>query len=143
MKYPYDSSLMVFGTLDGEVVVINHESGKIVSHAQSIGANHSILGLCWLNKDPTKLIVGSDNGTLQLYDVNRMRSTVLPSRYVGGSSSRNPATYTYEQFEQLTYVHVNATDNIFFLVDIQNMLLCMMSAVENDYKFLKISTMNI
>ena len=70
MKYPSDFSLMVFGTMDGEVVVINHESGKIVGHVQSVGANQSILGLCWLNKDPTKLIVGSDNGTLQLYDVN-------------------------------------------------------------------------
>ena len=40
-----------------------------------------------------------------------MRSTILPSRYVGGSSSRNPTTYTYEEFEQLTSVHVNATDN--------------------------------
>lgn len=111
--HPSDASLMVFGTLDGEVVVINHESGKIVGHVQSVGANHSILGLCWLNKDPSKLIAGSDNGTLQLYDVNRMRSTVLPSRYGAGSSSRNPATYTYEEFEQLTSVHINATDNYF------------------------------
>lgn len=78
------------------MVVINHESGKIVGHVQSVGANHSILGLCWFNKDPSKLIAGFDNGTLQLYDVNRMRSTILPSRYGAGSSSRNPATYTYE-----------------------------------------------
>ncbi|KAH9314285.1 hypothetical protein KI387_022912, partial [Taxus chinensis] len=111
--HPLDSSLMVFGTLDGEVVVINPESGKLVGHVQSVGANHSILGLCWFSKDPTKLIAGSDNGTLQLYDVNQMRSPVLPGRYGATSSNRNPASYTYEEFEQLTSVHINATDDYF------------------------------
>eukprot|EP01018_Ginkgo_biloba_P003123 Gb_13353 [translate_table: standard] len=112
--HPCDPSLMVFGTLDGEVVVINHESGKIVGHVQSVGATHSILGLCWLNKDPAKLIAGSDNGTLQLYDVNQMRSTIsVPGRYGANSSNRNPASYTYEEFEQLTSVHINATDDYF------------------------------
>jgi hypothetical protein len=46
---------MVFGTLHGEVVVVNHESDKVVGYVQSIGAPHSILGLCWLNKDPNKV----------------------------------------------------------------------------------------
>ncbi|GLJ14208.1 hypothetical protein SUGI_0228050 [Cryptomeria japonica] len=108
-----DSNLMVFGTLDGEVVVINHESGKLVGHVQSVGANHSILGLCWFSKDPTKLIAGSDNGTLQLYDVNRMRSALLSGRCGANSSNRNPSSYTYEEFESLTSVHINATDNYF------------------------------
>lgn len=53
--HPTDSSLMVFGTLDGEVVVINHESEKIVSHIPSLGAMHSVLGLCWLKKYPSKV----------------------------------------------------------------------------------------
>jgi hypothetical protein len=53
--HPTDPSLMVFGTLHGEVVVINHESDKIVGHVQSNSSTHSILGLCWLNKDPNKV----------------------------------------------------------------------------------------
>lgn len=51
--HPLDPSLMVFGTLDGEVVVLNHESGKIVRYIPSHGALSSILGLCWLKMYPS------------------------------------------------------------------------------------------
>lgn len=53
--HPSDSSLMVFGTLDGEVIVVNHEKGTIVSYISSLGTMNSVLGLCWLKKCPTKV----------------------------------------------------------------------------------------
>lgn len=53
--HPLDSCLMALGTLDGEVVVINHESGKIVRYIPSIGAMNSVLGLSWLKKHPSKV----------------------------------------------------------------------------------------
>jgi WD40 repeat protein len=135
--HPTEASYMVFGTLHGEVVVVNHESDKVVGYVQSIGAPHSILGLCWLNKDPNKLIAGSDNGSLQLYDVNHMRASMVTAvgrrgglsnttRYEsagywgqqsGGSVSsrvnRSPTIHTYDDFEQLTSVHINSTDDYF------------------------------
>ena len=51
--HPLDPSLMVYGTLDGEVVVLNHESGKILRYIPSHGAQSSILGLCWLRTYPS------------------------------------------------------------------------------------------
>lgn len=53
--HPSDPSLMVFGTLDGELVAVNHESGKLVSYLPSSGGAGSILGLCWLRNHPSKV----------------------------------------------------------------------------------------
>lgn len=51
--HPSDSGLMVFGTLDGEIVVINPDNGKVISYLPSVGTDNSILGLCWLKRDPS------------------------------------------------------------------------------------------
>ncbi|KAF2320979.1 hypothetical protein GH714_032380 [Hevea brasiliensis] len=104
--HPSISSLLVFGTLDGEVVVVNHENEKIVSYVPSLGAMNSVLGLCWLKRYPSKLIAGSDNGSLKLYDVEHMPPT-LTGIYSGAGS------VTFDDFDQLTSVHVNATDELF------------------------------
>nr|KYP75301.1 WD repeat-containing protein 5B [Cajanus cajan] len=104
--HPSDSSLMVFGTLDGEVVVINHENEHIVSYIPSLGAMNSVLGLCWLKKYPSKLIAGSDNGSLKLYDILQ-----IPRKVTGAHG--NFGCVTFDEFDQLTSVHVNSTDELF------------------------------
>ncbi|KAM7482443.1 hypothetical protein LguiB_007026 [Lonicera macranthoides] len=98
--HPSNPSLLVFGTLDGEVVVVNHESEKIVSYIPSRGAMNSVLGLCWLKNYPSKLIAGSDNGSLKLYDIQYMPSTTTGS-------------VSFDEFDQLTSVHVNSTNDFF------------------------------
>lgn len=90
---------MVIGTLDGEVVVVNHESEKIVRYIPSHGAMNSVLGLCWLKKYPSKLISGSDNGLLKLYDIQRINP--------------NGCSVSFDEFDQLTSVHVNSMDEFF------------------------------
>ncbi|OMO63300.1 hypothetical protein COLO4_32560 [Corchorus olitorius] len=104
--HPTNSSLMVFGTLDGEVVVVNHENEKIVSHIPSLGVMNSVLGLCWLKKYPSKLIAGSDNGSLRLYDIQHWAPTLKRTHTGAGS-------VTFDEFDQLTSVHVNSTDELF------------------------------
>ncbi|XP_011001526.1 PREDICTED: uncharacterized protein LOC105108772 [Populus euphratica] len=104
--HPSLSSLMVFGTLDGEVVVVNHENGKVVRYVPSLGAMNSVLGLCWLKKYPSKLIAGSDNGSLKLYDIEHLPPTVT-GMYLGAGS------ITFDDFDQLTSVHINSTDELF------------------------------
>ncbi|KAL8205157.1 hypothetical protein R6Q57_008708 [Mikania cordata] len=104
--HPCNSSLMVIGTLDGEVVVVSHESEKIIQYIPSHGTMNSILGLCWLKKYPTKLIAGSDNGLLKLYDIQHIPSTnnaIYPSC----------ASVSFDEFDQLTSVHVNSLDELF------------------------------
>ncbi|CAA0807448.1 transducin family protein / WD-40 repeat family protein [Striga hermonthica] len=102
--HPTDSSLMVIGTLDGEVVIVNHENGKIVSYIPSLGALNSVLGLCWLKKYPSKLIAGSDNGSLRLYDIRH---------YTSRQMHHNRGSVFFDDFDQLTSVHVNSTDELF------------------------------
>ncbi|KAI3523977.1 hypothetical protein L1887_02537 [Cichorium endivia] len=103
--HPTNSSLMVVGTLDGEVVVVNHESEKVVRYIPSHGEMNSVLGLCWLKKYPSKLISGSDNGLLKLYDIQHIHSDsgLYPT----------PASVSFDEFDQLTSVHVNSTDELF------------------------------
>ncbi|XP_075511164.1 protein DWD HYPERSENSITIVE TO UV-B 1 isoform X4 [Primulina tabacum] len=104
--HPSDSSLMAVGTLDGEVVVINHESEKIVSYIPSLGAMNSVLGICWLKNYPSKLIAGSDNGSLRLYDVQRMAIT-------SGGIYDSRGCVMFDEFDQLTSVNINSTDELF------------------------------
>lgn len=53
--HPSDPSLMAVGTLDGEVIVLNHETDNIVSCISPLWQLNGILGLCWLKGQPSKV----------------------------------------------------------------------------------------
>ncbi|XP_031116324.1 uncharacterized protein LOC116020023 isoform X2 [Ipomoea triloba] len=104
--HPSDPGLMSCGTLDGEVIIVNHEKGNVFTYIPPFGMSSSVLGLCWLNKHPSKLLVGCDNGSLRLYDINHVMAEAE-----GIYCSSGPVTF--EKFEHLTSVHVNSTDDRF------------------------------
>lgn len=53
--HPSDASLMAVGTLNGEVAVLNHETGNVVKHISPYWQVNGILGLCWLKQHPSKV----------------------------------------------------------------------------------------
>ena len=71
--HPQREGVMVFGTLRGDVVVTDHDTGVVANHFDSGLAEDdqdSILGLCWLRKNPDRFIAGSANGVLRCCDVS-------------------------------------------------------------------------
>uniref|UniRef100_A0A7N0SYU4 U2A'/phosphoprotein 32 family A C-terminal domain-containing protein n=1 Tax=Kalanchoe fedtschenkoi TaxID=63787 RepID=A0A7N0SYU4_KALFE len=101
--HPSDPILMAFGTLDGDVLVINHENGNITGCVASCSTT-SVLGLCWLKKYPSKILAGSDNGSLKLYDINHLPPKTEVSNVI-----------KFDRFEQLTSVTANMTDDQFLV----------------------------
>lgn len=59
-----------------------------------------------LLKSLIQLIAGSDNGSLKLYDIQSIHSDVMRRYAVSGS-------VTFDDFDQLTSVHANSTDELF------------------------------
>lgn len=55
-----------------------------------------------------QLLAGSDNGSLNLYDINHMPPNIADAYCSSG-------IVTYDRFEQLTSVHVNSTDDWFLV----------------------------
>lgn len=53
-----------------------------------------------------QLIAGSDNGSLRLYDVQHWQAAVT-------GRNCNASGFAFDDFDQLTSVHVNATDELF------------------------------
>lgn len=53
--HPSVSNLMALGTLAGEVVVVNHEKGRVFNYIPAFKANTSAIALCWLNKHASKV----------------------------------------------------------------------------------------
>ncbi|XP_027153758.1 uncharacterized protein LOC113753729 isoform X1 [Coffea eugenioides] len=104
--HPSDASLMGFGTLDGEVVVINHDKGSLFKYIPALETSNSAMALCWLNQHPAKLLAGFEKGSLRLYDINQVTTKVEDSRWTS-------STKFYDDFDQLTSVHVNSSDDKF------------------------------
>ena len=100
---PHIPELLVFGTLRGEVCVVDHRKNHIVAADLGVTqkADDSILGLCWLNRtDHNLFVTGSSKGVLKLCEV-----------WSSGESSHSIRSSAYKTFRDLTSVHVNCSDD--------------------------------
>lgn len=91
--------------LPGDIHVLDHERQKIVGRSD-MATEHSngvdaVLGLCWMNKNPLHFLAGSDNGAIQLFDVNLMEE------------KRESRKQIFQRFEELTSLHINSEDQYF------------------------------
>ena len=104
---PMVENLGVVGTSLGELVLLNTETCLEVSRLKITSHHTSVLGLCWLRRDPSKFVAGTDSqGIVNLYDTTRMPLSREPPSEEGHS----PLIYEYPRFHSLTSLHVNSTD---------------------------------
>ena len=98
---PHVDGRLVLGTLEGEVIVADHAAEQPIVRAflgegeLSQDRQDSILGLCWLRHDASRFVVGSSRGKLKMVDF---------------TVEEKPIVQEYDDFAELTSVHVNCTD---------------------------------
>jgi len=44
-----------------------------------------VLGLCWLRQTPTRFVAGSENGCIEMFDINHMKGAALPLSFARSS----------------------------------------------------------
>tara|TARA_R110002050_G_scaffold118462_4_gene235847 strand:+ start:118 stop:714 length:597 start_codon:yes stop_codon:yes gene_type:complete len=103
---------MIIGTMSGELAVLNPRvedaADALVASWQS-QQNDMVLGLTWMRRQNfnNKFIAGSDDGSIRMHDVNRMKKGKGP-------------VHAYKDFKQLTALHSNSLDEKFIVSGYSN-----------------------
>lgn len=122
--HPIHENVMVFGTLDGEVVVADHENNRALcaDFDLELDQGDAILGLCWLHDGSNRFVCGSSQGVLALCDARWNDGGGVPdagdgsaphtSGGAGGAAAggAHAVVRLFERFDELTSVHVNSND---------------------------------
>lgn len=98
--HPKIPDCMVFGTTNGEVLVLNPSTSCVISESRLPG-RRNVLGLCWLHHIPSNLLAGCNDGSLRLFDINRSDKEGVD------------VVVEYKSFPKLTSVNVNSDDQYF------------------------------
>lgn len=91
---PTITEYMVFGSVQGDVVVLNQFNSHRICAANS-KKQTQILGLCWLHKEPMKFVAGAHNGVIALVDVNKSEFSMQSLSVI-----------------DLTSIHINCIDTL-------------------------------
>jgi hypothetical protein len=91
--------LMLFGTINAEIGVLNYEKNKVLGRTSVEGNKGTVLGLCWLRSNPLRFVAGCDSGHINMLDVNDMIAKKGP-------------IHQYIKFPRLTSISVNSTDEL-------------------------------
>jgi len=124
---PVYREFMMYGTVGGEICLLNHDEGRVDGSTQLIpdmrtrrdtltgqlveaspAGSNAILGLCWTNKDGKRLLAGADNGTISLFNAEAMQEK--KSGYVS----------SFDRFHELTSLNINCEDQTFLVSGYSN-----------------------
>lgn len=115
--HPTNSSLMVFGTITGQAVVVNHSDNKIVGRKDSYSGeadSHSILGLSWLKHQPNRFVMGSADGSVSLCDIRNAIAAYKSEYSCTELDAVTPpeieVVQNFTSATELTSTHTNADD---------------------------------
>ena len=100
--HPVLHDRMVFGTLEGKVVLMDHVQGKMLASTRMRSEVHPILALSWMKSDPRMFVVGAANGSVIM--LNSQMMVEEPSHSI---------VYEYPPFGDLTSLNINSTDDFF------------------------------
>ena len=123
--------LLCFGTVEGEVVLFNHDDRTCCFKDRSLcssgpGRRDSVLGLCWFNRTPNRFVAASENGMMCIYSFEEGAKSPASTTPTAGDDSKlpngclrmreakTPVEYKAKMFTQsspeLTAVHIDCLD---------------------------------
>ena len=126
---PTFENVCAAGTLHGAVIIGDHDANRVLGASRNAGQHHKdpVLGLCWLRRNPARLITGSGSGAVKLLDAGEVLGSMgEPADLVGSFNFSNSTpshtgndllsvpditvVHAYPAVKDLTCVHVSCDD---------------------------------
>ena len=100
-------NIMAIGSVNGTAIVANHRTNRVVNYFDDHMVRrpalrpNPVLGLCWLNTQPDKFLIGHAQGEITVASIDwPNENESLPAK----------ATSLGKEFANLTSIHLNSTD---------------------------------
>jgi len=108
--------LAACGTLNGHVLLLDHQRDEILGAVRDIGVlhakNENVLGICWLKSKPSKFLACTSNGAIRLVDASYAINTRAKEAYSTSHIPDLEVIHSYKKTMSLTCIHTNCEDSI-------------------------------